>query len=360
MTRRLRSRPRPPAARFPALPMLDVYLPMMRSAAILAAGQLGLFQCLGRGAQGLPQLARGLRVDREALHHLLLALREAGYVQSSAQARWRNTAHTARWFTAAGRVDYSAGLVWTAEAWQIMAELADVVRRGGPERRLWDRMHDRPELGARFSSYMRAFAEHASPQIARHVVLPRQAPRVLDIGGSHGLHSMTLCKKYRNLRATILDDAAALTDTPRLAAAQGLGGRIDCLPGDCRTTPLPKGLDAVLLYGVAHNHTAAENRRLFRRIAAALRPHGQLIVHDYVPGGMPETYRTLFDLTLLTEVGTRTHALAEFQTWATAAGFGPFAVHHLDPAEMGTVLVARLRARRVQSRNGEKSVSRSK
>lgn len=323
--------------------MLDVYLPMMRCAAILAAGQLGLFQRLGRGEQSVPQLARGLRVDRDALHRLLVALREAGYVQSSAKGRWRNSQHTARWFTAAARVDYSAGLVWTAEAWHLMTDLAAVVRRGGPVLRLWDRMHDRPELGARFSDYMRAFAEHSSPQIARHVVLPRQARHVLDIGGSHGLHSMMLCKKYKNLHATILDDAAALTDTQRLAASLGLAGRIDCLPGDCRTTPLPQELDAVLLYGVAHNHTAAENRRLFARIAASLRPQGQLIVHDYVPGGMPETYRTLFDLTLLTEVGTRTHTLGEFQAWATAAGFGPLAVHHLDPQEMGTMLIARKR-----------------
>lgn len=323
--------------------MLDVYLPMMRSAAILAAGQLGLFRRLGRGEQSLPQLARRLGVDRDALQRLLLALREAGYVQSSAKARWRNSPHTVRWFTAAARVDYSAGLVWTAEAWQIMTDLAEVVRRGGPERRLWDRMHERPELGVRFSSYMRAFAEHASPQIARHVVLPRQARHVLDIGGSHGLHSLALCKKYKSLRATILDDAAALTDTQRLAASHGLAERIRCLPGDCRTTPLPKELDAVLLYGVAHNHTAAENRRLFARIAAALRPQGQLIVHDYLPGGMPEDYRTLFDLTLLTEVGTRTHALAEFRAWARAAGFGAFEVHHLDPKAMGTVLVARQR-----------------
>ncbi len=343
MTRRPPARKSPQAARFPALPMLDVYLPMMRCAAILCAGQLGLFQRLSRGEQTVAQLARGLRVDQASLTRLLAALRQAGYVQSSPSARWRNSQHTARWFTAAARVDYSAGLVWTAEAWTIMADLAEVVRRGRPERRLWDLLHDRPELGARFSDYMRAFAEHASPLIARHVVLPRHARHVLDIGGSHGLHSMTLCKKYPGLRAIILDDAAALTDTLRLAKAHGLAGRIECQAGDCRTTPLPEELDAVLLYGVAHNHTAAENRRLFARIGKALRKKGQLIVHDYLPGAMPEDYRTLFDLTLLTEVGTRTYGLPEFQAWATAAGFGKLAVHHLDPKEMGTVLIGRRR-----------------
>ncbi|MEO6595250.1 MAG: hypothetical protein ABIP94_10905, partial [Planctomycetota bacterium] len=64
-------------------------------------------------------------------------------------------------------------------------------------------------------------------------------------------------------------------------------------------------------------------------------------VHDYLPRTMPKPYHGLFDLTLLTEAGTRTYALGEFQSWATQAGFGKLRVHHLEPREMGSVMVAR-------------------
>ena len=40
------------------LPMIDVYLPMMKSAAIISAGQLGLFEALADGPLSADELAR--------------------------------------------------------------------------------------------------------------------------------------------------------------------------------------------------------------------------------------------------------------------------------------------------------------
>ena len=37
--------------------MLDVYMPMMKSAAIVSAGRLGLFEALAEGPLSVPQLA---------------------------------------------------------------------------------------------------------------------------------------------------------------------------------------------------------------------------------------------------------------------------------------------------------------
>jgi SAM-dependent methyltransferase len=343
MANRVSSRKNLASDRFPSLPMLDIYLPMMRCAAVLAGGQLGVFERLSRGEQTSAELASGLHVAPESLKRLLEALREAGYVKSRPRDRWRNSKQAKRWFTSSGKIDYTAGLLWTADAWRIMADLSDVVRQGRPERQLWDQMREQPELGEHFSRYMHAFALHASPLIARKVTLPRDARHVLDIGGSHGLHSIALCKKYPRLRSTVLDHASALTDTQKNAQQHGFDDRITCLAGDCRVVPFPEDLDAVLLYSVMHNHTPAENQELFARIAAALRPKGRLVMHDYLRGAMPEDYRTLFDLTLLTEVGTRTYELAELRAWAANAGFDKLKVHHLTPSEMGSVLVAQRR-----------------
>ena len=38
------------------LVMLDVYMPMMKSAAIILAGRLGLFEALAKGPLSLPEL----------------------------------------------------------------------------------------------------------------------------------------------------------------------------------------------------------------------------------------------------------------------------------------------------------------
>ena len=45
------------------LPMLDIYMPMMKSAAIVAAARLGLFEALSAGALDTPELARRLAAE---------------------------------------------------------------------------------------------------------------------------------------------------------------------------------------------------------------------------------------------------------------------------------------------------------
>lgn len=344
-----RTTPRSDAAqRFPPLPMLDIYIPMMRCAAILAAGRIGLFEQLTEGPKKLSVLAAALNLDRNALERLLRALRYSGYVTPKAKDTWANSSHTERWFTRNGRVDYSSGLAWTAEAWLIAADLHQDVRRGSPKTQLWAKMKGNPELGARFSRYMHAFALHASPSIASLVTLPPGARHIFDIGGSHGLHSIALCKKYPKLSATILDHASALTETVGIIRQHDLADRITVMEGDCRKAAFPKDQDAVLLYSVAHNQTPADNDSLFRKIGSAVRPGGLLVLHDYLPGATPGEYLALFDLTLLSEVGTRTYHLKEFQSWATHAGFGRIRVSHLEPSEMGSVMVAKLKQRGVR------------
>jgi hypothetical protein len=50
--------------------------------------------------------------------------------------------------------------------------------------------------------------------IARELVnnlrLPAGATQMLDLGGGHGLYSLTLCTRYPNLRARVLDLAIPL------------------------------------------------------------------------------------------------------------------------------------------------------
>jgi hypothetical protein len=43
------------------------------------------------------------------------------------------------------------------------------------------------------------------PEVIAKVKLPVTAHRLLDVGGSHGLHAINFCKRYSDLSATILD-----------------------------------------------------------------------------------------------------------------------------------------------------------
>ncbi len=324
---------------FEALPMVDVYLPMMKAAAIVSAGQLGLFEALSQGPLTLPELARAIDASEFGAAHLSDFLLAVGYLLRDGE-RLQNAPHTTRWFTKAGNVDYTAGLLWTAESWTLMSGLTAAVRRGAPAKTLWESMREQPHWGPAFSSYMHAFARHLSPDILAKVNVPDEARRMLDLGGSHGLHSIGFCKKHQQLESWIVDLPESLTDTARTVKSHGLEGRIHVKPGNLLSGHWGDEFDIVLYLSVAHNQTAADNAKVLGDIGRALKPNGVLVIHEYLTGAPMDAYDAAFRLTLLVETATQTYSLPEYQGWLAAAGFHPPTVLELSPREKGSLLVA--------------------
>ncbi len=321
------------------LPMVDVYLPMMKSAAIISAGQLGLFEALNQGPLTIPQLARKLNASDLGIGHLAEFLAAIGYLTVS-EAGFANAPHTTRWFTASGGVDYTAGLLWTAESWSLMGNLTAAVRAGAPERTLWESMQDRPQWGPIFSRYMHAFAAHLAPDLLEKVKLPAGAKRLLDLGGSHGLHSMTFCRAYAGLEAVIVDLPTALTHTQATLTAAGLADRITVRPGNLLEGDWGEGYDAAFYLSVAHNQTAEDNRRVVQHLGRVIRKGGLLLIHEYLTGSPLDVYDAAFRLTLLVETATRTYSFAEISGWLADAGFQPPTRIDLNPREKGSLLLS--------------------
>ena len=339
---------------FPELPMADVFLPMVKSAALIAAGRLGLFEALAARPLGTKALAAALSSDERAVRDLTLFLSTCGYLVRGGAAAgdrardgetWANAPHTQRWFTSQGEVDYTPGLLWSGLSWELLGGLADSVRRGGPQAVLWDLMEQRPHWGPAFSRYMDAFARHLGPDLVRNVQLPAGARRLLDLGGSHGLHSIAFCRAHPELSAVVVDHASALTGTAATIAAAGLSDRIELRPGDLHEEEWGDGYDAVLLLSVAHNHTAAENARVLERIGQVLRPGGLLVIHEYLADEPISTYGAAFSLALLTETGTQQWTSQALEGWVARAGFSIPTRVALAPPDKGTLLTATLLGR---------------
>ncbi len=319
--------------------MVDVYLPMMKAAAIISAGQLGLFEALSKTALTVSELAQALDASVSGIEHLSDFLRAVGYLEFS-DGRLKNAPHATRWFTRASNIDYTAGLLWTAESWTIMSHLTDAVKKGAPKRTLWESMRERPTWGPAFSKYMHAFAQHLSPDILEHVKVPQGARRLLDLGGSHGLHSIGFCRKHPQLEAVIVDLPESLTDTERIVEKAGLRGRIHLKHGNLLDGHWGENYDIVLYLSVAHNQTAADNAKVIGDIGKALNPGGMLVIHEYLTGAPMDAYDAAFRLTLLVETATRTYRLEDYQQWLQEGGFGPAQHVLLSPKEKGSLLVA--------------------
>jgi predicted O-methyltransferase YrrM len=224
-----------------------------------------------------------------------------------------------------------------------MGQLTAAVRQGAPAKTLWASMQERPHWGPVFSSYMQAFARHLGPELLRLVEVPDGARRMLDLGGSHGLHSVGFCRKHPGLESVIVDFPSALTETEAMLAREGLSSRITVRPGDLLHGGWGDGYDLVLYLSVAHNQTAADNAQVLRHIGAVLRRGGLLVIHEYLSGAPLDVYDAAFRLTLLTETATRTYGEAEFAGWLADAGFEPATRVDLSPPEKGSLLLARRR-----------------
>jgi SAM-dependent methyltransferase len=322
--------------------MVDVYIPMMKAAAIISAGQLRLFEALADGPLPASRLAEATGASEIGITHLADFLVAVGYLHED-QAGYSNSRRATRWFTAGGDVDYTAGLLWTAESWGLMSHLTAAVRKGAPEKTLWSSMQERPHWGPIFGSYMQAFARHLGPDLLRLVTLPDGARRMLDLGGSHGLHSVGFCRAYPALESVIVDFPSALGETEAMLAREGLAARVTVKPGDLLHGDWGTGYDVVLYLSVAHNQTAEDNARVLAQIGAVLRPGGLLVIHEYLTGAPLDVYDAAFRLTLLTETATRTYGFEEFAGWLAAAGFEPPTRLDLEPREKGSLLLARKR-----------------
>jgi ubiquinone/menaquinone biosynthesis C-methylase UbiE len=74
--------------------------------------------------------------------------------------------------------------------------------------------------------------------LARKVDL-NGARRLLDVGGGSGAFSITFCRRFPELRATILDFPSVQTAAAAFVRAAGLSERIDFVPGNALTTDWP-------------------------------------------------------------------------------------------------------------------------
>ena len=322
------------------LPMLDISMPMMKTAAIVAAGRLGLFQALADGPLTPAELAGKIQSSERGTNMLADFLVAIGYLETQGRCV-ANTSSTQRWLTRLGQIDYTPGVLWTHEAWPMMASLSDAVRSGQPESTLWDAMVERPELGALFSAYMQAFAQDLGPDLLRHVPIDSTHRRLLDLGGSHGLHSIRFCQHYPQLSSRIVDLPSALSHTPSTIAREGLAERIELSPGNLLDHDWGCEHDVVFYLSVAHNQTADDNRRVIQRIYDALNPGGLLVIHEYLAETPNTPLNAAFRLTLLFETGTQTYAYRDYSGWLAAAGFSSISRIDLDPLEKGSLILAR-------------------
>jgi predicted O-methyltransferase YrrM len=145
---------------------------------------------------------------------------------------------------------------------------------------------------------------------------------VLDVGGGTGIYSIAVLQRHPHLRAIVFDRAEVLKVAAEMAAAYGVTDRVELVPGDMFTDPLPGGAEVVLLSNILHDWDVPECERLVARCAQAAAPGGRVVIHDVflnddLGGPLPTA---LYSAALFTMTEGRAYSAAEYRAMMGKAG----------------------------------------
>ena len=192
---------------------------------------------------------------------------------------------------------------------------------------------DDPDLARQFTLGLAGRAQYLSPIVAAHV--SKREGHLLDVAGGTGYYTYEWLLNNPTSTATLLDRPAVLTVAAELLDEFGRSGwpgadqvkaRVTLLPGDMLTDELPP-TDILLAASLFHDWPAPTCQRLAHRFAAALRPGGEIWVHDAFLNDALNGPLAITDYSaqLFWATKGRCYSRAEYRNWFTEAGLKPTA-----------------------------------
>lgn len=307
--------------------------------------RLGLFEALRQGPLPAGEVARRLGTDPRGTALLLDTLVACGYVQRR-RGGYANSRLTTRWLLR-GQVGSMDRLVTFWEEvvfpyWNDQLETA--VRQGKPAETIYAWMDRHTGTWPQAQGWFAQLAEAAAPEVVRRAPLPAGARALLDVGGGHGGYSAAYCKAHPGLRATVLDLPQPLRAAEETVAREGLRDRMALRSADYTRDDLGSGFDAALVFNIVHGHLPAENLALLRRVHAALRPGGRVLVLEQLRGLAPgPAVRAMVEVVgfnYFAVLGGQAYARPEVEGWLRQAGFARPKALALRSSPGNTLLVA--------------------
>lgn len=303
------------------IPLLHAQIMPVLAKAVLEAADKGVFDAAEAGPQTLDDLVRTLRLNRKALGELMGLLTAMGYFTYE-NDRFGLTRMARRFALKDAPQSVHGMMVFNNRVmWDWMSHLGEYLVTGQGVQ-----YHETlsTEQWRYYQEAMVAATSTESREFGRRAPVPKSARYMLDIGGSHGQHSVALCRKLPALTSVILDLPPAIEQAAPLLARQGMGDRVRHQPGNALADDFGEAqYDIILLSSLAHHFTPEQNQLVAHKVARALRPGGVFIVNEYIRpavGEKPELVGSSTDLFYGMTSTAGNYAIGEIQEWQRLAG----------------------------------------
>lgn len=211
------------------------------------------------------------------------------------------------------------------------SELSKVLATGGPVEDQALRLGDDASYMNDFIWAMHEFARTHSRSLAEALDLSR-VTTLIDVGGGAGTYSIALCRRFPNLRITVLDLEPVLELTQELIVAEGLQDRIRTRVADYRHDAYGHRVDAVLLSNVLHQESPEVCHDMLSQAHRALRSDGMIIAqgHCLDESRVTPGFTTLHNLSArVLWSGGRSYTIGDMNQMLENAGFGNLTTRRL-------------------------------
>ena len=297
------------------IPMVHGYLFDLISKTVTAASRLEVFEVIKDSPQTLEQIVEKTGLHPKGLESLLKMLILNDYVIHK-NGKFSLTRMSRKWCPK----DSPDGLHDYLKFCEVMnrwgEHLDEYLKTGvgiGVHNTMTDEEWHWYQLG------MEAMARITAKAAPGMTPMPSNPTEMLDIGGSHGLYSVELCKKYPTLKATILELPEAVAKAEPILAKFNMGDRVVFQAGNALTDDFGENrYDLVLMSSLMHHFTAEENIEVSKKVTRALKPGGYFVIQEW---GKPALSRNLNNIKDI--LGALTDMMFNFmstsETWSLDA-----------------------------------------
>ena len=194
-----------------------------------------------------------------------------------------------------------------------------------------------------FSRAMIDISQTNVKEVISKIPVSSSATKVLDLGGSHGLYSIELCKKYPQLNATVIDLPPVKKYADECIAKYGAGSKVGFRASNFMQDELPQGNDIILAFNIIHGLNPAENEELASKAYSALNEGGTYVILDQIRGirsssQLSKSTTAYMALNLLHQAGGKTYTHSEVDAFTKKAGFQKTALKKLNAPGFGMII----------------------
>jgi SAM-dependent methyltransferase len=296
-----------------------------RSSTLHAAVKLEIFTALGDEKLTVAQLGEKIAASERGLAMLLNAITAMGLLEHDGEL-YKNTEFS-RSHLVKGEAAYVGYIIMhhfhLVDAW---SKLDEAVTEGVPvEKRSYGEEEERKS----FQMGMFNLAMANAPTISASVNLKGRR-HLLDLGGGPGTYAIYFCLTNPDLRATIYDRATTKPFALKTTERFGVADRVDFVTGDFNTDPIKGEYDVAWLSQILHSNTEEECRDLIQKTAAALKPGGLILIHEFFLNDTMDgpLFPTLFSMNMLLHNYGRSYSEKEVSEMMRQAGAQN--IHRLD------------------------------